>query len=135
MNDKIRKWHLLVGLFFAPSLITFAVTGTLQTFQFHEAHDDYVPPAVISAMAAVHKEQTVELEAFAPPAHDARPPRKHPAQKIVLLKWFVLFMALGLIASQITGVIMALRYKRDRKQMIAALLLGTVIPTVMAFLH
>jgi hypothetical protein len=135
MNDKIRRLHLFLGVFFAPSILFFAVTGTLQTFQFHEAHDTYVPPPAISALAAVHKEQSLELEAFAPRPADARPPRPHASQKLVPLKWFILLMSLGLVASQVTGIMLSFRYRRDRIQMFAALALGTLVPIGLAFLQ
>lgn len=136
MNDKVRKAHLVLGLFFAPSILFFTITGTLQTFQLHEPHDTYVPPPAISALASVHKEQALDLAAFAPPAPaEGGPQRAHPGQKIVPLKWFVLLMSFGLIASQISGIMLALRYRRDRNQMFVSLALGTVMPIALAFIH
>jgi hypothetical protein len=127
-SGKLRQLHLLLGLFFTPAIMFFSISGTLQTFQMHEAHDDYVAAPAIAAMATVHKEQVIDVHAFDPRPADAPPPRKHPGQKLVPMKWFVLFMAIGLIMSQLTGIALAIRYKRERIQMAAALVLGTIVP-------
>ncbi len=39
-----RQMHLYLGLFFAPSIIFFASTGSSMVFSLHENHDGYEPP-------------------------------------------------------------------------------------------
>ena len=42
-----REWHLYLGTLFAPSIIFFALSGSLQLFGLHEGHpgEAYQPPA------------------------------------------------------------------------------------------
>ena len=65
----IRNIHGYVGLFIAPSVVFFAVTGALQLFSLHEAHGDYHPPAIIEKLGNLHKDQRFALK-----EHKARPP-------------------------------------------------------------
>jgi hypothetical protein len=63
-SHRLLKWmrflHLYLGVFTAPALIFFAVTGGLQTFGLHEAARDgsYKPPAWLTSMGMLHKKQT-----------------------------------------------------------------------------
>ena len=65
----IRNIHGYLGLFIAPSVVFFAVTGALQLFSLHEAHGDYHPPAIIEKLGTLHKDQRFALK-----EHKARPP-------------------------------------------------------------
>lgn len=67
----LRQIHLWLGVFFAPSILFFAVTGGLQELKFHEAHGDYKPPPVLEKLGQVHIHQKFEL----------KPQRKPPAAK------------------------------------------------------
>jgi hypothetical protein len=40
---NIRRWHSYIGLFIAPSVLFFSLTGAVQLFSLHEAHDKYQP--------------------------------------------------------------------------------------------
>lgn len=55
-----RLFHLYLGVFTAPALLFFAITGGLQTFSLHERArgSDYTPPAWLATMAQLHKKQT-----------------------------------------------------------------------------
>lgn len=55
-----RLFHLYLGVFTAPALLFFAITGGLQTFSLHERTrgSDYTPPAWLATMAQLHKKQT-----------------------------------------------------------------------------
>jgi hypothetical protein len=66
-----RSIHLYLGVFTAPALMFFAITGGLQTFSFHETTrgSDYKPPAWLASAAQLHKKQTTVM-----PARRARPP-------------------------------------------------------------
>lgn len=56
-----RTIHLYLGVFTAPMLLFFAITGGLQTFGLHESSrgSDYKPPAWLATMAQLHKKQTI----------------------------------------------------------------------------
>ncbi len=57
----IRQWHSYLGLFIAPSVLFFALTGATQLFGLHESHGDYRPPAIVEKLSSVHKDQVFEL--------------------------------------------------------------------------
>ncbi|HEY8682738.1 MAG TPA: PepSY domain-containing protein [Rhodanobacter sp.] len=58
-----RTIHLYLGVFTAPALLFFAITGGLQTFGFHESTrgSDYQPPAWLASAAQLHKKQTTVM--------------------------------------------------------------------------
>lgn len=58
-----RTLHLYLGVFSAPMLLFFAITGGLQTFGLHEGGRDssYKPPAWLASVAQLHKKQTIVL--------------------------------------------------------------------------
>jgi hypothetical protein len=65
-----RKIHLYTGIFIAPALLFFSITGALQTFNLHESTTGsrYAPPRWIVVLGQLHKKQTTEV-----PARRARP--------------------------------------------------------------
>jgi ABC-type sugar transport system permease subunit len=146
-----RQWHLYLGTLFAPSIIFFAFTGSLQLFSLHESHkgDSYQAPAWIQKLASIHKDQVLEKNHKAPPPPAAEqkglPPSdaaRRPAQpegsgpkdedgskKFTLaLKWFFLAMAVGLVSSTLLGIYMAFKFNRSRALVWGMLMLGTAIP-------
>lgn len=146
-----RQWHLYLGTLFAPSIIFFAFTGSLQLFSLHESHpgDAYQPPAWIQTLASIHKDQVLQKKHKAPtgaageqkglPASDAarkpaQPEGSHPkdeqgSKKFTLaLKCFFLAMAVGLISSTSLGIYMAFKFNRSRAIVWGLLLLGAAIP-------
>ncbi|WP_458071986.1 PepSY domain-containing protein [Rhodanobacter sp. BL-MT-08] len=66
-----RTVHLYLGVFMAPALLFFAITGGLQTFSLHETTrgSSYTPPAWLATLALLHKKQTIVA-----PIRKARPP-------------------------------------------------------------
>jgi hypothetical protein len=135
MITNIRRLHLYLGLFFAPSILFFAFTGALQTLGLHESRkgQSYVPPAWIATLAHVHKDQRLGDLAREPvvPA-DAGQPRagEHPAgpHRLALLKWFVLVMSLGLSISTALGIYMSFAYNRHRIVLWSLLVSGVLLP-------
>jgi hypothetical protein len=69
MATTIRQWHSYFGLFIAPSVLFFALTGSAQIFNLHEAHGSYRPPALLEKLSSVHKDQV-----FAFGGHHLPPP-------------------------------------------------------------
>jgi hypothetical protein len=56
-----RLAHLYVGVFIAPAVLFFALSGALQTFGLHETnhdHPNYTPAKWIVLLAQIHKKQT-----------------------------------------------------------------------------
>ena len=137
----IRRLHLFVGVFIAPSVLFFAVTGSLQLFSLHEAHDGYRPPAVVAALAKVHKDQVLGVEKKAAeegarPGGPAKPDSDDdgPGAATLALKVFFLAVSLGLVVTTSLGVWMALTGARDRRAALLLLAAGAVVPILLLML-
>ena len=143
----LRRWHAYIGLFIAPSVLFFALTGAVQLFSLHEAHGTYRPLPILEKLASVHKDQVfasgdhhdaapvADADAGKPESGagstGAKPDGDEPGLATVLLKYFFLLVALGLTASTALGLWMGL--KQMRRQRIAWLLVlaGTLTPLVL----
>ena len=70
-----RQIHLYTGLFIAPAILFFALSGALQTFNLHEASrtSDYKPPTWIVHLSRIHKDQTFTIPVRKPRPADAAP--------------------------------------------------------------
>jgi hypothetical protein len=153
-----REWHLYLGTLFAPSILFFAFTGSLQLFGLHEGHpgDAYQPPAWVQRLASIHKDQTA-AERHGPPPGSASQQKKQPESDearrppqppqgggktqerksnpfTLVLKCFFLAMAVGLTCSTLLGIYMAFKFNRNRTLVWGMLIMGTVIPMVLIFL-
>ena len=62
----IRQWHTMIGVFIAPSIMFFALTGIVQLFSLHEARAGYQPPALIEGLGSVHKDQIFRVKPVRP---------------------------------------------------------------------
>ena len=123
MNIKImRNIHLYLGVFFAPLLVFFLISGCWQTFNLHEASKtgDYKPPAIIKSLSQVHKDQRwVDAKKVPQPSL--------PFQCLVFL------MSVGLLATTILGIILAFKYAAGWVVW-GCLSSGIVIPVVLLWL-
>jgi hypothetical protein len=134
----IRQWHSYIGMFIAPSVLFFALTGSAQIFSLHEAHGDYQPPAIIEKLGRVHKDQVFALGEHHPPAAPssdvaADHPKPggdedRPQLSTQLLKWFFLIVALGLIVTTLFGLWMGLTRMRGKRLAWILLISGAIIP-------
>lgn len=144
----IRRWHTYIGLFVAPSVLFFALTGAVQIYSLHEAHGSYHPPAIIEKLSSVHKDQV-----FAHGHHHDAPAPDGPAQapgagavaaasddedkvgpSTLALKAFFLLVALCLALSTAFGLWMGLTQTRPRRLAWTLVLAGTLIPAVLLLL-
>src|SRR5215469_13873414 len=75
----LRQWHSYIGVFIAPSVLFFALTGALQLFSLHEARGDYRPPTLIEALGKVHKDQVLQAGGKKKPAPEAAKTAAAPA--------------------------------------------------------
>ncbi|MDE2027862.1 MAG: hypothetical protein KGK03_04995 [Candidatus Omnitrophica bacterium] len=123
MNLKaMRNAHLYLGVFFAPLLLFFLISGTWQTFGLHEASKDgsYKPPAIIKSLSQVHKNQRwVDGHKVPKPS--------------VPFRYLVLLMSLGMIATTILGILMAFKYNQARIVWVC-LSVGTALPILLLWL-
>jgi len=142
-----RNLHLWMGAFFAPAIIFFAFSGTLQTFDLHEVKrgEATQPPAWIMQIAQLHKKQNLNTRRPAPPpanpgeansrAPEAnRPPPKPPSRATWTFKVFIAVMSVGLILSTLLGLYLTIQYARDKRVMWALVVAGTLLPLAMVLL-
>lgn len=147
----LRQYHHYIGVFLAPAILLFAVSGMVQTFRLNEEKGwGGTPPNWMVWIAAFHKDQTPPREKpvrpKAAPAqatathddadhhdHDAPPPAQAQAKRPspLPLKIFVVLMGLGLFVSTLLGVIIALNNRAMRRTSIVLLAVGTVLPLVL----
>jgi hypothetical protein len=140
---RLRQWHAYIGLFIAPSILFFAITGAIQIFSLHEAHGSYHPPVLLEKLGAVHKDQVFERphedkphgDEPQPGAHPGAAPDEHPTDDdektsvaTYALKWFFTIVALGLTVSTCIGVWMGLTQTRRKTTGWCCILAGALIP-------
>ena len=139
---RLRRVHQYVGVFFAPLLIFFAFSGAFQTLGWHEDRGQGPPQGWIAWMASIHKDQVLPRPERRQPsagspregsAAGATHPSPHPNQSLSALKVLVLMMALGLIASALLGVMIALINRKTRRTAVAVLACGALVPVLMLF--
>lgn len=141
-----RDAHRLIGLFIAPSVMFFALTGFAQLIELHEAHGAYKPPAVLEKLSQVHIHQkfAAKPERPRPPgavaAHDDHEHEHADAGEehatpigVTLLRALFVLVSIGLFASSTLGVWIALA-RPQRTVTFAVLGAGTVLPILFALL-
>ena len=101
---KLRQFHLYIGVFFAPAILFFAISGGLQAFRLQQASgwDGAPPPQWMAWMGSVHIDQRLpegEPAAKKPPA-PADPAkvaaRKAKAAKALPMKIFTAALGIAL---------------------------------------
>jgi len=149
----LRQYHHYIGVFLAPAILLFAVSGVVQTFRLNEEKGwGGTPPTWMVWISSFHKDQTpprdkpakpaAQRAPAAPAAHDdadhhehaedmapAAPAAKRPSP--LPLKIFVVLMALGLITSTLLGLTIALNNRAMRRVSIVMLAIGTALPLVL----
>ena len=134
-----RMWHSYAGAFFAPAILFFSITGAFQTFNLHKPMPGYHPPAVLQALASMHKNQNLHVKYTDDPApkagkhakpekpDDAPPP---PLASVIaqwILKVFTALVSVGLIATTALGLYMSWQTSR-RRTVLLWFTVGTVLP-------
>ncbi|WP_010216982.1 hypothetical protein [Sphingomonas sp. PAMC 26621] len=137
---------MYLGLFFAPMILLFAISGALQTFRLQEAGGyGGQPPTWIVWLASVHKDQgpprapRAERPKAAGPAVASEKPERRPASDAkrpspLPLKIFVALLSIALAASTVLGVMIALSIKSGRRVSLTLLALGTVVPIMLLWI-
>jgi hypothetical protein len=137
----IRQLHAYIGLFIAPSVLFFALTGSLQLFDLHEAHGGYQPFALIEKLSSVHKNQVFAFgdhhvtdsgSETQKPAGGTTGAAEEDEDKTelstVMLRVFYLLVALCLVLSTALGLWMGLTQTRRRRVAWVLLIAGALIP-------
>ena len=144
-----RTLHLYLGVFTAPALLFFAITGGLQSFGLHETSRDgsYRAPMWLQEVAHLHKKQSLDVPVRKPPpprtgaatvdpaaeaaaksGGDVRASPPAPKRNLLPMKIYFGLVSLALAMSTVTGIYMASRFPRDRRRFIATLAAGFVVP-------
>ena len=144
MMARLWRLHFYIGMFIAPSVLFFALTGAVQLFSLHEAHGDYRPPLLVEELSQVHKDQVFAPGHHHPPAakppgeaakgeaaSPTREPERGRAISALLLKAFFLVVAAGLVVSTALGLITGLSHPRRQRAALAFVAAGLVIPIVL----
>jgi hypothetical protein len=147
-----RLTHHYIGVFFAPTILFFAITGCLQMFGLHETSrgSSYVPPVILVHLSQLHKKGTLYLppsktgaptaaKSTAPKTGTTKadlpkapsPPPTSPAPNPLPIKVFFAATALALVTSTGTGLYMAWKYARRKAVVIGVLLAGIVCPPLL----
>jgi uncharacterized iron-regulated membrane protein len=150
-----RTAHLYLGVFTAPMLLFFAITGGLQSFGLHESArgSSYAPPAWLATAAQFHKKQTTQMPvrrqqapgaaaaglrpdmvggSIRSPERSAAPaPAGPPKKNLVPMKAFFALVASSLVLSVVSGLYMAWRYSRKPGLFGTILLAGVALPLLL----
>jgi hypothetical protein len=151
-NCRLRRLHQYIGLFFAPTLLLFALSGALQTYRWQEPKGfGGTPPGWIVWMASVHKDQAQPRPAKAgggeggPPAAEKAkaapeakaPPAKGPGKKgpgrRQGLMLFVGLFGLSLIFSTLLGIAVALANAATRRTSLLVIAAGAAVPLLLLY--
>jgi hypothetical protein len=148
--QKIRRYHHYLGVFFAPAIFLFALSGALQTYRLQEEKGyGGTPPGWIVWLASVHKDSRLpKAEAAhaedhhhdgdeAKPAAAAPKPAPAPGTKAPFtlpMKIFATLMAIGLMLLALLGVTIALNNRATRRVSIAMLAAGALLPLALLLL-
>ncbi len=126
-----RVWHSYSGAFFAPAILFFSITGAFQVFNLHKPMPGYRPPAVLQALASMHKNQNLHVKYLDDPTpkpsgaskrvkadkpDDASAP---PSPLLAVaaqwtLKVFAALVSVGLAATTMLGLYMSWQTTRRR---------------------
>lgn len=115
MLKLVRRLHLYLGVFFAPLLLFFIVSGWYQTANPDRRKGPDEARAFWDRMRSVHAEQIL-------------PDEKVEAYSPKLMRWFVYAMSAALIVTSILGVVLALKVMKAQWLVWLVLVLGFVLP-------
>jgi hypothetical protein len=137
-----RVWHSYSGAFFAPAILFFSITGAFQTFNLHKPLPGYRPPAMLQALASMHKNQNLHVKYTDDPAPKAAKSGKRakadqpddtplPPLTSVIAQWvlkvFAALVSVGLAATTVLGLYMAWQTSR-RRAVLLWFAAGMVLP-------
>jgi len=140
--NRASQLHLYLGTFFAPSILFFSFTGSIQLVGVHQARPGgYQPPVWIAKLAEIHKRQSLAappntlpmMSRESPPFEPERPlrPGVPPAglKPNLALKGFFLLMSISLFVTTCLGIYMSFKYSRSRSIVWGLLTSGIAIPS------
>jgi hypothetical protein len=139
-QQKLRRYHLYIGMFLAPAILFFALSGALQTFRLQEEKGwGGTPPTWIVWLASVHKDDRLPQAKAAEADEHAKPTVKPAAPKAAQkpkpsalpFKIFAVLMSIGLMLSAVLGMVIALNNRATRRVSTIMLVAGVVVPILL----
>ena len=148
---SVRLIHRYIGLFFAPTILFFAITGGLQMFGLHETArgSSYMPPNVLVHLSQLHKKGTLYLpprkivpadsakgnggKPDSPKLEPSKPTQAPPAPNSLPMKIFFAATALALTVSTGTGIMMGWKYAPRKSIVLLTLAAGVLVPAILLF--
>ena len=121
MRKALRRAHLYLGVFFAPLLLFFVLTGWFQTVSPDRRKGVSDSDDWISRLNRVHVEQYYPSKAA----------ESYGTRGFTLL---VVAMSVGLIATVLLGVVLAFQTLASRWAVWLSLLAGVVVPMVVLWM-
>ena len=108
--QKLRSLHLYLGCIFAPMLLFFTVSGIWQTLGLH-----FSEHSSLALLSSLHTERGLKSQGVS-------------TLSSPLMELFVVAMALAFIVTTILGVVMALKFGKNRRAAIVCLAAGVLAP-------
>jgi hypothetical protein len=144
----LRLVHSYVSAFIAPTIVFFALSGSLQVLNLHKAHGDYEPNPLVAAMARIHKDQVLAPDTprdLGPPGFSPKDfgqprgpeggrPKPHMSLATKLLKGLFVFEALMLVATTLLGVWIGATHPKRARTFWIILALGVLVPVALIVL-
>ena len=121
MLKLVRRLHLYLGVFFAPLLLFFVVSGWYQTANPDRRKSPDEAQAVWDRMRSVHAEQILPS-----PSVDAYSPK--------LMRWMIYTMSASLIVTALLGIVLAFKMLRAQWLVWLCLALGFAVPLLFLWL-
>ncbi len=122
---NLRQLHIYLGVFFAPILIYFSISGAWQVFRFNDLPKEGDPTSVQKVLHALSEPHT----------HATLPGNDGKKEQSLLFKCFEILMASGFVITSVLGIQMAFQLGRQRKAVTIALIAGALIPILFLILH
>jgi len=123
MIRLLRRWHTYLGVFFAPLLLFFVLTGWLQTAYPNRSKNSS------DAISLIQKARVLHTEDVYPVSGD-----RTRIIKPIYFKYLVYAMAIGLATTIMIGVYLAFRSVRNKWVVVASLALGILVPVLALWL-
>ncbi|MBM3823594.1 MAG: hypothetical protein FJ404_12030 [Verrucomicrobia bacterium] len=116
MNWKLaRRVHLYLGCFFAPLLVFYVATGWYQTFNTNRNKSLAEADSWVEKLASVHKDRVY-------------PSAKATSYSTKFFEALVVVMSVAVLLTVGLGIALALKAGASRWPVLAALILGVVMP-------
>jgi hypothetical protein len=113
LMPQLRSLHLYLGCIFAPMLLLFAITGIWQTFGIKSA-------GWMAMLSSIHTSHGSKLGT---------------GLTSPLMRIFVLLMALAFVTTTILGIMMAVKYGKNRRAAYYCLGASVIVPLVLVLIR